>query len=706
MVAFCLALVLFAPLGIPGRGGAGHPPATVGSSVAPAPVLAVAPADWWMEDGTNVTLYATWTEIRPGCSVAPEWYRWSVGSGVAEGTLDPTNASTTTFTAGGDGSGVTTLVVRSAAVVACDAGRTAAFGNATANLTVDAPLSVRNLSVGPNPAAPGTPTLLEGSIVGGLPPYSLRIAWGDGRVGWANESAPGPFAVPHEFGAGVFAPTLEVEDGAGFVSDAAVGEPLNVTSAFAASIEPSSPTAEVGIPVGFSIGYVNAPPSFSSITSCGGAAASADAANLSVGGIVCSFEAPGTAYVSFEAVGAASPYAVASALLPEPVAPRLDVRAMSPTANVQEGALGFVPVSIEGGVPPFNVTWQLVGDRGTGGETVPEDGTVYCPVRPSTAGADLFAVDVTDALDVSVGNTTETIDVLAGLSAGAALVVVTGPGSESINLSGSILAGSPPFDWAVVPEFAASNATNLSGTISGIGSFAWSATARAEGVSLVEVVIVDASGAVWDDGAPVDLLPPLEVSTNLTPLRSGGFEARIGIGGGAPPFAYWVNDSAGGSWSGTTPSDGTVAVQETPAGWGNSTIELSVRDAWGRSNVSYVTLALPAPPASDATAQSLAGALGALLFVALAAVGGAWWWRRRAATASVEAPDAVATLQRIISPADGADRAVVELVAEEDGIPLGVVRETLDRMIREGTVRAERGPDGEEVLAWAHDRVP
>ncbi len=205
---------------------------------------------------------------------------------------------------------------------------------------------------------------------------------------------------------------------------------------------------------------------------------------------------------------------------------------------------------------------------------------------------------------------------------------------------------------------------------------------------------------------PADLLPELEVSATLAPLPSGGFEAEITIEGGAPPFTYWINDSTGGSWSGSTVADGTVTVRDTPTGTGNSTFELNVRDAWGRSNASYVTVTMPTAPSPFAAAPSLAGTLGILLFVLLAAVGGAWWWRRRARTAPVEVPDAVATLKRIIDPADGADRAVVELVAEEDGIPLGVVRETLDRLIREGTVRAERGHDGEEVLAWSHERDP
>jgi len=66
----------------------------------------------------------------------------------------------------------------------------------------------------------------------------------------------------------------------------------------------------------------------------------------------------------------------------------------------------------------------------------------------------------------------------------------------------------------------------------------------------------------------------------------------------------------------------------------------------------------------------------------------------------------VATLRRIIEPADGAERFTVELLAEEAGIPLTVVRSTIDRLVSEGTVHSESGADGEEVLSWSVQRGP
>ncbi len=45
---------------------------------------------------------------------------------------------------------------------------------------------------------------------------------------------------------------------------------------------------------------------------------------------------------------------------------------------------------------------------------------------------------------------------------------------------------------------------------------------------------------------------------------------------------------------------------------------------------------------------------------------------------------------------------MVELLAEEEGVDRATVRATLERLCRDGMLRAERGPDGEEAYAWAH----
>ncbi len=74
-------------------------------------------------------------------------------------------------------------------------------------------------------------------------------------------------------------------------------------------------------------------------------------------------------------------------------------------------------------------------------------------------------------------------------------------------------------------------------------------------------------------------------------------------------------------------------------------------------------------------------------------------WRRVRIPRSVRDP--VGVLRRIIEPSDGVDRSLVEMLAEEEGVSRTVVGVTLERLRRDGTLRAERGADGEEVLAWS-----
>jgi len=60
----------------------------------------------------------------------------------------------------------------------------------------------------------------------------------------------------------------------------------------------------------------------------------------------------------------------------------------------------------------------------------------------------------------------------------------------------------------------------------------------------------------------------------------------------------------------------------------------------------------------------------------------------------------------LLLPADGADRLTIEMMAEEQGIPLESVRTTIDRLIQEGRIRSEVDAGGGEVLAWENAIAP
>jgi hypothetical protein len=134
-----------------------------------------------------------------------------------------------------------------------------------------------------------------------------------------------------------------------------------------------------------------------------------------------------------------------------------------------------------------------------------------------------------------------------------------------------------------------------------------------------------------------------------------------------------------------------------------------VTDQLGETVESYHILVLSGTLESTtnstaATSTNLAGPLAILVLTVAAPVGLILWRRRvRKKPAVTPGPDPAATLRRIIEPAEGAERFTVELLAEEAGIPLAVVRSTIDRLVSEGRIRSESGADGEEVLSWSPD---
>jgi hypothetical protein len=130
---------------------------------------------------------------------------------------------------------------------------------------------------------------------------------------------------------------------------------------------------------------------------------------------------------------------------------------------------------------------------------------------------------------------------------------------------------------------------------------------------------------------------------------------------------------------------------------------VAVADARGYRASGNLTEFFAARPASGtirvAESNPVPWAIGALLgAIALAFAVGRRWRRERAP--SVPAPDAARVLEELLRPAEGADRLTIEMMAEEEGVPLETVQSTIDRLVREGRIRSESEPGGGEVLAW------
>jgi hypothetical protein len=666
----------------------------------PSTSVAIDPSTWWMESGTNTTLVATWVEAPAGCSLEPRWFRWTISSGGSEGSLGPTNGSSVTFFATDQGTGTTTVEVRSAASLDCRGNLSASFSGATAAVTVAAPFSVDDLSFAAAPVAPGAPAVLVGTVVGGEPPYRLRVAWGDGLVTSTNLSGPGPLSVQHTYaGEGSYEPALLAIDAAGRTASAAPDEPLSVSATFAAAIVPSDPVAEVGVPVTFAVRTSNAPSSFSSLFACQNAdPAPAGASTGLVYG--CEFNSAGVAPVQFEAVGGSSPFLVATATLEETVAPppSLEFPSSPPTAEV--GGTVYAPIEVAGGVAPYNLSWSLIGTGASGAETIASAGAAYLPLASGISGALLLSVVLLDALGQAAASAQEAVVFVPGLVAEASASATTAGGTVVVNISASAVEGSAPLDWTVVPATAAFSGSADAGSLAGPGAFGWNATFRDEGTTNVTVAVVDAVGVSMVLNLTVALAPRLTVVAEVDPTGPGSVSLRADLEGGVGPYSYRWNDSAGESWNGTVAGGGPIVLRVATAVSGPATFSVAVVDALGVSASSEARATVP-----GSTALSVGGSGGATAAVVVAIValgaGGAFLLRRRRPHEAPPSVDPVAVLREVIEPSDGVDRGMVELLAEERGVSLEEVRSTLERLKADGTVRAGRGSDGEEVLAWS-----
>lgn len=710
IVAVCVLAALAAGPNVPTAASPSdvRPPMARDASELPAGgnlSTAIDPSSWWLEDGSNVTLTVSWVAIPAGCALVPIWFRWEVGSGGSEGTLGATNSSQTVFTAFGNGSGTTTVAVRAAASLDCDGGVRATFSRSEVAITVASVLSVDDLAFADNPVVPNASAELVGDLAGGDPPYRIRVAWADGTVSVSNLTAPGAFSAAHVYPSeGTYEPTVVVTDRAGSLTTGRPQEPLNVSSGFAVAIVPSTPVAEVGIPVDFGIRALESPTDFSWLFACEDATP-ADTGTLTGLAFGCAFDTPGIAGVYFEAVGADLPFPVATASLAEPVVPPPSISFPAAAPPGEVGGLTYAPVEVGGGDPPLSVAWSLVG-AGTGGTTTADtDGTVYVPLVSSTAGTLELSVVVTDSLGVASAVGQEAVDFDPELTVEATATSTPGVSEVVVNVSASAVDGAPGLDWAVVPDLGAANASAAAGSLGIGGSFAWNATYRAEGTLELRVVVVDAAGVAGVVNLTVALLPPLAVLVAASTPGPGELRLTMTISGGLPPFVYRWNDSFGDAGNGTVATAGVTVLQEPTGSGGPGVVDVVVTDALGVSATSGARVLVPPPGPLAAAGGAPLLALAGLIVVGLGVGALLFRFRRRPPPPALP-PDPVEVLREAIEPSDGVDRGLVELLAEERGLAPEVVRTTLERLKANGRVRAGRGPDGEEVLAWSRPGEP
>lgn len=696
-----------------------------GSDGSAGAILTVDPPTFWMRTGENVSLQAVWTTDSALCSVAPIWFSWSVEEGLATGFLSSSLGANATFVADSFSSGGALVEIRSDAVLHCGANATVFERTAEVRVSIIVPLSLGVLELAPDPLPPGRAATLEGTLSGGDPPYSLEVVWDDGTQSIVNRSVPGSFRLNHTFASGDFVPYVLATDSEGDLANRSVSEALTVSYGLAAAVIAAHGVAEVGVPADFA-GIAQDPPS--------GAVTIYDCSNATVGGsswgppepnatvFSCTFDSPGTAEVLFGVYPPTPGGSSASAVLYEAVVspPLIGV---APNESVGEvGVNALVRVSLSGGALPVSISWNLTGNRSGGSEAVTADGGGILVLPLITAGEYALGIRASDTFGGVGANATAVIRVEPELEAradGAGSLQASG---ALVQVAGGVLSGCPPFSWWTVPSLTAGNGPPTNGTLRTIGSFSWNATYLREGSVGISAGVADACGGNWQTDLEVPLIPTLVAGFAVAPasdLTNETLTVNVSIEGGWGPFRLLVDASDNESWNRTLPSTGSYGCRFVTRANGSLSLAATVLDSLGsKANFSAtvflqrVDSASPPPPSETPGGSSGLSAPSPLDVLGLVASLGVptgiaaslvilWRRRLRKKVGKPAGPDPEVVLKRIIEPAEGAERFTVELLAEEAGVPLEVVRATIDRLVSQGTIRSDCGADGEEVLSWS-----
>jgi hypothetical protein len=689
------------PAGAPGRGG---PPELAWAGTSPAPNLTVSPALSWADAGNATSLTADWSSGSPDCVVVPEWFRWSVLPDGVGGSFSAENASSVNFTGATGQSGTASVQLRSAAELRCGNATDGLLSTRVASVTEVAPLALQDLEF--VLASPSVHRAnLTGRVAGGVPPYDLTVIWGPGDQTRQALAAEGPFYLARTLPVGQYLPRAVVGDASGQTVAASAPQPLAVGVNATATIVASAPVTEVGHAVEFT-GVVHGMPRNTDIelSACGGTATEDGDASPE---LTCVPRNPGSVEVVLSAIaGAIAP--VLRTTLSEPVVPPLTASVSSP---VRDGEVD-VPVpyllNLTGGAPPFAVRWSFDGGESSGTLSLSECGTVYLEPSPNGTGFAQLTVSIVDAVGVNltVTNSSVLVGAALGLSARADSSLV--PGAARVDLVADVTGGIGPVAWAVLSSPPVEPGESPTGWLPGPASLHWTGWFAAEGEGVATVAMVDAVGAIANATVSVPLLPGLSATMGAASLNASdgpGVVVTLNLSGGAPPFEVWINASGGAAWNASDPADGPFVVTVPLARGGPTSVEVAVVDALGARVVGTTFVIArdppPGPPPSPDGEDGFVAAGGVVLLLSTAAAALLYLRGRRRARAPQLAPDPAKVLERIIAPADGAERVTVELLAEEEGIPLETVRTTLDRLIATGRVRSEVSPDGEEVLAWS-----
>lgn len=505
-------------------------------------------------------------------------YSWTVGPN-APGGITQDSGSTTTFMA----SQVSTATSTSLTVTAMAYDELMGFVPVTASATVIVvviPILVAEpLTASPDPTTPGTHVTLAMTLEGGLPPFNVTWSLGDGSTAKEVVSADGSFHIDHVYEAGSYTPSATAIDSAGESSSTSTLTTLIVSSRLAVTLSaPSQGDVGDSVTVQSSVNGGDPPYSFDWTASSG-------QSSLSSGSWSVPLLTSGPVGISLAVTDSLGQVASAASITIVSNPPPTLVLGSSLTST--DVGMSFpLALAIDGGTPPYMVTWTDEAEEASFSSTFASPGNYLCPYAFAIPGNVIIEASITDK-DGASTSVNELVGKVVPLpSVNLSLYPSTPTVGTTLNVSGIVGHGLPPYTYSFAFSGTVDSYSPLSGSLRGPGVATWSGSVPGASPVLVTMYVTDYGGAETTGSLTISAVTRLEGSLTLSPsLGEVGrpLTATVSTTGGTPPYTFSISGTDGESVTGLAPTPGIRSVQLVPAVAGNITFTLSISDSLGRA---------------------------------------------------------------------------------------------------------------------------
>jgi hypothetical protein len=679
------------------------------------PGIAVSPEAWTMVAGQSVPLRAYLLEPTNGCVAGSVLFTWLlVGDGDRYGYLNVSEGAKEVFTAFLYGAGSATVNVSLLGLEWCG-GWVRTFSTSTeVSIRIVAPMAADGLVPSSDPVPTDHVVTISTLVRGGLPPYRVVFAYGDGASEGLTSGLPGEVSVPHRYSAGTYLPTAQIRDSLGESQTASSTVPLVVTERIAVVIDAPTLRPDVGVPLLLQASVLPNNPFTVLWNDSEGHRGTGDTWSLTP-----SFEGPDL--VTAVVWGSVGPLGNASLELA--AQPPVNVSLPSTRLVVDVGQPVPVSIQISGGSPPYRV-YGVALPKGSGFNLTGVTGRSLSEVLVSSSVGEMWArVTVVDSLG---GNAVE-LSPLATVADSPRLFVNISPSpgelGQPLRLVAKVSGGVAPFNWSITSTGALDNGTPLSGVVGRGGLFAWTGTMSDAGAPVFQVGVTDAAGAPAAENVTVPVLPALSLNVDPLPKNiTAGHPLVIAaeVNGGHAPYTSSFLLSDGELHLVNTTGPGIFAWSPDPTTPGLLRVQVTVHDGIGAVARSELTVTVsplssapsapptpkgPVPPPSGDLLTSIGGGIGAVAGLGFIGLVGWVLLRRRGAlrvASNVRSSSgALLAIRRFLQESESIDRETLLLLAEEEGFDSEEASAALRRWSAIGRVRKESVAGGETVYRWS-----